>query len=478
VRTLSALDDLFLRIESPRLPMHVCGVSLFDAADAAEPYTFGRVRDVIASRLHLVPVFRRRVVDAPFGVERARWIEDPDFDIDRHVRPATVRGGLRELEAFTAHVIARPLDRSRPLWKMWIVEGLDAGRVACVAKIHHAAIDGVSGAEITVNLLDFTREPMHVAPPREPWKPEPLPSLASTCIWTAASAAARPMRAATAVPRLAGAALRAWRRDRSGPGLPLPFAAPRTPLNTTLGTGRRIAFASLDLDTVKRVKDAMGVKVNDVVLALSAGALRRYLGQALPDRPLVAMVPRSVRGPDERGAMGNRLATMLCSLATDVDDPLRRLRGIADGAREAKTLQEALGPAAFEEACGVIHPAVLRLWSASRLAGGFRPMFNVVVSNIAGSPFPLYSLGAPMLAHYPLGPVWDGVGLNITVMSYLASLDVGVLGERSVDVDAVADALRASLDELERAVIPPRRDGIRVAARTGHRAAAVRAGRD
>jgi WS/DGAT/MGAT family acyltransferase len=463
MRRLTGLDAVFLYMETPTNHMHVGSTAIFDPTTVPGGYSFDKVKDVIASRLHLLPPFRRRLVSIPFELHHPLWIEDPDFDLDYHVRRAGLPkpGGLDELAELAGDFMGRPLDRNRPLWEMVVVEGIEHDHIAMLSKVHHAAIDGVSGAELMVNLLDFTAEPREVDPPDEEWHPDRVPSELERLAYAWASLARQPFRAARAARRTAEAALNIRRRNRA-PGTiapPAPFAAPRTSLNGSITAHRRVALTSVSLDDVKHVKNTFGTTVNDVVMALCAGALRRYLDDRgeLPDDPLVAFVPISVRADNEKGAMGNRVAGMFTSLATNIDDPVARLRAINEITRSAKEQQDAIGADTLTDWAEFAAPALAaraaRLYSRTNMADRHRPVFNVTISNVPGPAFPLYSAGARLLAYYPHGPIVEGGGLNITVMSYMGSMDFGLVACRETvpGVWDIAHGLGDALDELTKA---------------------------
>lgn len=460
MQRLTGLDASFLYLETPTSHMHVAGLMVLDPSDVDGGVSLDRVKEVYGQRLHLAPPFRRRLAQVPLGLHHPLWIEDPDFDIDDHIRAIGLPGpgGDEELAEVVGELVARPLDRSRPLWEVWVIEGLASGHVAVLSKVHHAAIDGASGNELTVALLDLTPEVAeHV--PEEEWQPDRVPTDVELLGYAANSLARQPFRLAKAVANLGGSAVALRRRDGEAPRLappPAPFAAPRTSFNTAITGRRSYAFTSLSLPRAKAVKNATGTTVNDVVLALCAGALRRYLDgrDELPDKPLVAMVPVSVRTEDQRDALGNQVSSMLSSLATDIDDPLDRLEAIHASMAGVKQQLKAIGADTLGDWAEFAAPAVAgraaRLYSRTRIADRHRPLFNVTISNVPGPPFPLYSIGARMVANYPVGPIAEGGGLNMTVMSYLDSLDFGLLACPDVlpDVATVADGLGAALDEL------------------------------
>jgi WS/DGAT/MGAT family acyltransferase len=463
MRRLTGLDATFLYLETPSTHMHVASVAIFDPATVEGGYSFDKVRALVENRLPLLPPFRWKLVEVPFGLHHPLWIEDPDFDLDFHMRRAALPapGGESELREFVSEVVGRQLDRSRPLWEMYVIEGLEGGRIATVCKTHHAAIDGVSGMEMTVNLLDLTAEPMVVPPEDPPWKPDRRPSDFELVAYATASLARQPLAAVKAARRTVLMALNLRRRNRQ-PNVqapPAPFAAPSTSLNTMITPHRRYGMTSVSLDDIKIVKNALGGTVNDVVLALCAGALRRYLDERheRPDAPLVAMVPVSVRTDEEKGTMGNRVSSMLVSLATDVDDPVERLGAIRDATARAKDQERAISASQLTDWAEFAAPAVAaraaRLASSLRVMERMGPIFNVTISNVPGPDFPLYSAGARMEAIYPLGPIADGVGLNITVMSYLGSVFFGLLACRETvpEVQRIAGYMNDSLQELVKA---------------------------
>ena len=463
MRRLTGLDATFLYLETPSNHMHVAATAVFDPSTVPGGYTFEKVRDLVESRLHLLPPFRWRLVEIPFELHHPLWIEDPDFDIDYHIRRAALPapGGERELAEFAADVCSRQLDRSKPLWEMYVVEGLENGMIATVTKTHHAAIDGVSGAELMVNLLDFQPEPAEVPPPEEPWTPDRIPSDIERVGFAVASLARQPIAAMKAIRRTTETALRVRSRNRQ-PDVtppPAPFSAPRTSINQAVTPRRTFGFTQVSLDDVKMVKNALGGTVNDVVLCICGGALRDYFASRGEDveRALVGMVPISVRSEDQAGSMGNRVSSMLVSLATDIADPVERLHAITDATKNAKEQDKAIGADTLTDWAEFAAPAIAaraaRLYSRMKLADRHRPIFNVTISNVPGPPFPLYSAGSRMVAYYPMGPIADGAALNMTVMSYMESMFFGLMGCRDTidDIWGIADSIRASLDELVKA---------------------------
>ena len=433
---LDGMDASFVYLETPAAPMQVGMICVFDPSTASDEYSFARVRRLVEDRLHLIPPFRRRLVEVPANLHRPGWMDDPDFDLDQHLHRARLPapGGIGELERYAADVVSRPLDLQRPPWEMHVVEGLEGGMIGSVTKMHHAAVDGIGGAELTATLLDLEPEPEPVAAPDSPWNPEPSPSRLALAAGAVRDLLRQPVVAASVLARSARAALRLLRHNRrtETPPPPGPFAAPRAPYNGPLTGRRHVALAQIDLDDVRRIKDRAGVTINDVVLATCAAALRRHLedhgGQL--GRSLVAAVPVSVRAQDE-DASSNQLSAMLVELATTIEEPMARLQAIAKSSRAAKTQHHVLGPDTFAELADLTPPALLAaagaLESRFNVLGRIPPACNLIVSNFPGPPFPLYCAGARMVAAYPMGPLGLGTALNITVQSYLDTLWFGIV---------------------------------------------------
>ncbi len=462
---LSGLDASFLYFETPSMHMHVAMTAIFDPSTMEGGYSFQAIKDFIASRLHLVPPFRRRVVSVPFRLNHPIWVEDPDFDLDYHIRRigAPAPGGHRELAEMASSIASTPLDRSRPLWELYVVEGLEGGNIGVVTKMHHCAVDGVSGAELMVNLFDLEPGGRDLDIP-EPRTPEPIPSDLELVGHALASRARRqvgllPLLGTTA--RTVGT-LVSRHRDPDAIVGAVPLTAPNTPWNAPITAHRRLAFTRVSLDDVKKVKNAVGCTVNDVVLGLMGGTLRRYLAQhgGVPKEPLIAVCPVSVRSEDQRGELNNKVSAMFTSLATNVDDPLERLRRINHVTRGAKEDHNALGANLLqdwaEHAAPTTFALAARLYSSLNLAG-HRPIHNVVISNVPGPPFPLYYAGAELKYTLPMGPVMEGAGLNITVLSYMDNVDIGFMActELVPDVWDLADHVQDAMAELLAAIEEP-----------------------
>ncbi len=460
MQRLSGLDTAFLALETANAHMHVMSAAVVDPA-TAEDFSFERVQDLLRERMHLLPPFRRRLVTVPFDLHYPLWIEDPDFDLDFHFRHAALPapGGPAELAAFTADVAARSLDRRRPLWEMFYVEGVEGGRVALITKVHHAAIDGMSGTELIAALYDLEPSPgprLDVEVVVDP-KREHVPNDAELIAHAAASIARQPVLIAKNMRKTARSVVRVVQRVRgSQTNAGVPLTAPRITLNGSITPHRKVAFADVSLDDIKTVKNAFGVKVNDVVLAVATGALRAYLAERdeLPDRPLVATIPTSVRTEEQKSDMGNRVSAMFANLPVELDDPLERLHMIHSSTIDAKEIHEDIGGDTLQDWAEVVAPALftraMKAYTGLRLADRFRPLHNLVVSNVPGPPFPIYFAGARLEAFYPLGPIFDGAALNLTVISYLDSVGFGFLACRELapDLDRLAAFVADALEEL------------------------------
>ncbi|MCA1726308.1 MAG: wax ester/triacylglycerol synthase family O-acyltransferase [Actinobacteria bacterium] len=322
---MSGLDATFLYMETPTTPMHVMGVLVLDTSTVPGGYTFEKVRELLAGRIHMMPAFRRRLVQVPLGIAHPLWIRDGEFDMDRHLRRIGVPppGDQRGLEQVVGDIASTPLDRGKPLWEMWVVEGLQNEQVAIVTKIHHATMDGTAGADVMIHLLDMTPEVVKHEPPSEPFEGEPTPSDLRLLGGGLAAQAGTPIRAGKAIGKLAGNALsmtRALAGGRGGGSAPMPFSAPRTRFSGALSQHRSVAFGKASLDDLKEVKAAFEGKVNDVVLAIATHAMRRYLMwlDELPDKPLVASSPISVRRDGEERDSANQVSNMLVGLPVHV----------------------------------------------------------------------------------------------------------------------------------------------------------------
>lgn len=458
LQRLSGLDASFLYLETAAQPLHVCSVLEIDTSTMPGGYSFDRLRDALGLRIRAMPEFREKLADNRLNLDHPVWVEDEDFDVDRHLHriglPAP--GGRVELSEICGHIASLTLDRSRPLWEMWVIENVggtdphDGGRLAVLTKVHHAGVDGVTGANLMSQLC--TTEPD--APPPDPVDGAGTAGDLEIAVSGAVRFVTRPLKLANVVPSTVSTVVDTVRRARSGLTMAAPFAAPKTAFNANVTGRRNVAFAQLDLEDVKTVKNHFGVKVNDVVMALVAGVLRRFLldrGE-LPDSTLVAMVPVSVHDKSDREGR-NQVSGMFSTLETTIEDPAERLKAIADANSVAKQHSSAIGATLLQDWTQFAAPAVfgvaMRVFARSNLSGA-RPVHNLVISNVPGPQVPLYFLGAEVKAMYPLGPIFHGSGLNITVMSLAGSLDVGLIScpDLLPDLWDMADDFDAALQEL------------------------------
>jgi WS/DGAT/MGAT family acyltransferase len=460
---LSGLDSAFLSLETPSMHLHVASVSVVDTSTMRTPYDFEWLKDFMSRRLTHLVTSRRRIVPVPFQLNHPIWVEDPNFDVDYHIRRHVLPdpGGQAELEELVGSILGIPLDRTRPLWEMHVIEGLsDDGCIGLLGKIHHCAVDGVSGAELFVNLFDLTPDADDVEQ-AEPPEPERIPS----DVEMVGHAVLSQVRRTVGLPALVGRTARTVgqlvqrHRDPETVVGAVPLKAPRTLWNAAITPHRRAAFASLPLADVKAVKNAAGVKVNDVVLGLVTIAARRYLEDhdALPASPLVAMCPVSVRSEDERGRYDNRVSAMFVHLRTDIDDPIELLRSIAEATRGAKEDHNALGAKFLQNWAEHAAPATFalasRLYTRLDLVERLPPIYNVLVSNVPGPPVDLYLAGARLVHAYPMGPISEGAGLNITVLSHGEVVDFGfeACAELVPDLSVLAGHVHDAMTELQKA---------------------------
>jgi WS/DGAT/MGAT family acyltransferase len=481
VRQLTSLDAEFLAIENDRNYAHVSGLAVLNPSGSpGGALDLSDLRQLVEERVHLLPPFRWRLEEVPLGLDHPWWVEDDDFDISYHVRELALPapGDDRQLATQVERIFSRPLDRARPLWEMYLIQGVHGDRAAVLTKIHHAVVDGVSGAEILGILFDLDpagRELPEQGPEFET-SAHPgaigllgkgataLPGRVVSGIRSVPSTVMNvgdlpPVRAFPGVRSIGVAAERVKRTvsrsEEAGVGR-AGLQAPRTLLNDRISGHRHFSFGTLSLPEVKAVKDAYGVKVNDVVVALSAGAIRQFLlaNDDLPDEPMIAMVPVSVRGEEDHGTFGNQVSAMMAALPTDVPDPVERLMCAHAEMEVAKQHHSAQSDDFIERATGLVPPVLFSM--AAKMAAGigassrFNPHFNAIVSNVPGPPIPLYMAGAKLESHYPASVIMDGVGLNITVLSYLDRLDVGIVGDRELapNFDLLVDAMKAELAEL------------------------------
>jgi diacylglycerol O-acyltransferase / wax synthase len=457
VERLSGLDASFLYFESRTMLLHVCGLLVLDQSTMTEPYEFERLRDVLRERVGTNPSFRRKLHNPVLNLDHPVWIDDEQFDIEHHVRRAIVPapGNREQLAAICGDIAAQPLDRDRPLWEMWVLEGLADGSIAVMTKMHHATVDGVSGASLVSELcsLEPGAAPMSAGAPKG--APPKRPSDTRIVLDGAVRLATRPVKFARLLPSTARVLPRWVERSRRGTAMPAPFTAPRTSFNGTITSHRSVAFARLSLDDVKTVKNALGCTVNDVVLTMCSGALRKYLADRneLPESSLMAMVPVSVHGRTTAGGT-NKVSGMFASLASDIAEPLERLAAISKQNLVAKEHHKTISASILQDWAQFAAPntfgLAVRVYSKLRLAERHPVIHNLVISNVPGPPMPIYFMGARITGFYPFGPVFDGAGLNVTVLSNDGHLDVGLIACRELAPHLwdLADDLPIALDEL------------------------------
>jgi WS/DGAT/MGAT family acyltransferase len=490
MRQLNGIDVSFLNMETPSVFGHVSSVTIYDPTGAPGGAGLDATKQIILERIDQLTPFRRRLVEVPLGLDLPYWIEDPNFDIDFHVRHHAIPspGSPEQLAEAVSRIIARPLDRHRPLWELYVIEGVDNGRlIAQLTKVHHAAIDGAAGAMMLAALLDIDPDMRPTGTP-VPWEPEEIPTDDELLRLTAREFLRRPekmvrvgvrttrdlanstrsggLRAladviAQPMPGPLGRMMRERLRADYGhdvdhpPALP-PTMAPRTPWNHPITPHRRFAYTSVPLEDAKMVRRAYGCTFNDVVMAVCAGTLRRYLllHDCLPEESLVAMVPVSVRHGDEEDVFQNRVSALMADLATNEPDPAARLRRVQQSMTAAKDSFAAIPAEALQDFTQFAPPAVaaraMRMYSRLRIADRMNPPFNLVISNVPGPPIPLYSAGARLKHFYPVSTLIDGQGLNITVQSYDGNLDFGFVSDRELvpDLWVMTDLLHGAMAEL------------------------------
>ncbi len=459
VKRLSGMDAMFLSMEGATAwPQHTLGLMIMDPS-SVPGFGFDTLRNHVESRLDGLPQFRRRIQEVPFRVDRPVWVDDPDFRLDAHLHRAALPspGGPAELAEVIGVILARPLNRLLPLWEGWYLEGLEGGRVAFIAKTHHAIVDGVSGAGLASVLCDVAPEPAQLPSKTADGQAAPRRSSVELLVRGALSAAVSPPRLAQYLRQTIGGAITTISHLRRPEPPPRPLSAPRVSFNGAIGPRREFAYCSLPLDDVKRVKNHFGAKVNDVILAIVAGAIRDYLVKrdALPQRPLLATVPMSTRRPEDV-ELGNLVHPMVASLATDIDDPVARLAAIHRGMNSAKDLAEDLTRKQTVGLTDIAPPllfgALLRAYQAANFEQRLPLHTNLIISNVPGPPSQLFLAGARVEHIVPVGPLAVGMGLNVTVFSYGDYVDVGVQADPEL-VDDAWELVSHAAEELDRLVV-------------------------
>jgi diacylglycerol O-acyltransferase / wax synthase len=447
---LTGLDASFLHLEDGRSHMHVAGCMLFDG----DPPPYDELIEALDARLHLVPRYRQRLAFVPFGQGRPRWADDPHFNLRYHVRATALPppGSEDQVRSLAGRVFSQPLDRDKPLWELWVVEGVEDNRFAILSKTHHALVDGISGVDLVTVLFDTSPEPAAPADPgTKRWLPAPMPSrsqlLGEALIErvTVPAEIVRGVRYVLRAPRkivggardaLVGVGAMAWA------GM---APAPRSPYNCTIGPHRRFTWLRAGLSDVKEIKNSLGGTVNDVMLAIVAGALGRHLrrrGEDTTELELQAMVPVSVRSDEERGALGNKVSAVMAPLDVSCTDPVACLRRINTRMDQVKSSGQAVGAQVLTDLAGFAPATILN--QAARLFPNAR-FFNLVVTNVPGPQFPLYLMGREMNDVFPMVPLAQGQALGVAIMSYNRRINIGLVGDYDVMHDL--DDLQSDFDE-------------------------------
>jgi len=468
---LSGLDASFLYLETGNMPMHIGSLAIYDQTTApGGAVTFKEILSFFERRLHKARVFRQRIARVPMSLDHPYWIDDPDFDLEFHVRHIALPkpGDWRQLCIQTARLHARPLDTSRPLWEAYVIEGLDnvagvpEGSFALVTKLHHAAIDGASGAEISAAIHNVSPKDT-VDPPEKDWSPERFPTSMELLARSAATTAKRPFEFASLVKRNASTA---WRFGRGllNKELALTTHVPRTRFNGNVSPHRVFDGRNFSLDEIRAIKGRIdGATVNDVMVSVCGGALRRYLESKgeLPEESLVAMAPVSARPEEMRKAAGNMVSTMSLPVRSDIADSLERLRAVHGESERAKKLTRTLGASLVAELAHFL-PSTTTGFMASAygrtgLAKRLPPMYNTIVTNVPGPGFPLYSMGSRMVANFGLGPVTHGLGLFQPVIGYNGQITVSAISCREMmpDPEFYCDCLEETYEDLRKAAKRP-----------------------
>ncbi len=449
---LSPADATFLHLESTTTHMHVASLTIFEGG----PVDYQEALDSIRERLHLVPRFRQKLAFVPLGQGRPVWVDDPHFNLEYHVRHTALPapGSEDQLKRLAGRLLSQQLDRSKPLWEIWLVDQLVGDRFAMIAKTHHCMIDGISGADITAVLLDIEQHPERVQ--AKPWTPAPQPTQTQLLADALRERATEPVEMARSLRS-------AWRAPRRVIGQATTFLegigalawaglnpAPDCPLNVPIGPHRRFEYVRASLEDFKAIKNALGGSVNDVVLAVVSGALRRWLQHRNVDvrgLELKAMVPVSTRADHERGALGNRVSAVVAPIPVYESDPVRRLEIIQEEMRGIKDSKQAVGAEMITQLSGFAPPTILG--QAARLQARQR-FFNLLVTNVPGPQFPLYTVGHRLMDLFPMAPLAANQALGIAVMSYAGQMGFGLIADFDAmpDVGIVAEGLEKSIAEL------------------------------
>lgn len=461
---LSGLDASFLYLESSAQLMHVCGIIQLDPSTIPGGYSFAGMKAELERRISTIPSFRRKLKEVPLEIDHPIWVDDAEFDIDRHVHRLAVPspGGKEELAELCGHMAGIPMDRSRPLWEMWIIEGLDNGRIAIFTKMHHATVDGISGAnmlsflcslEPNAPLLDLAPKGASLDAPPSDWE------LFGRGLLTNLAKPVQFVKLLAPTTSLLGKTIS---RARQGTAMAAPLTAPRTSFNGNITGQRSVSYTDISLEKIKEIRHAVeGATVNDIVLAISGGALRRYLAERgeLPESSLLASVPVSVHQTSTKSGGTNKVSSMFAKLGTDIEDPVLRLVQLAQANANAKEHHRAIPADTLQEWAEFAAPRTfglaVRAVAKLKLAEKGPVIHNLVISNVPGPPVALYFMGAEIVGFYPLGPVFHGAGLNVTVMSNAGRMHVGLIAcrESMPEIASLADHFPEELDALYDAVL-------------------------
>ena len=459
------MDATFLYGETDTSPMHVGSVLVLEGSLKFETF-----RELLLSRIHQMPRMRQRLMFVPMSIDYPYWVDDPNFNIDLHLQHVALPepGAWKQLRDLASSVFSEPLDRSRPLWSFTFVEGLDnipqvpKGSVAIISKMHHVAIDGMAGAGMMSLIFDLSPKAKPIPPPK-PYKPKSLPNELSLIMKSAVDFAKHPLKLPTIIGNTVAASVKTGviTRTRSLELPTAPFTAPNTPLNGIISPQRKWNTAILDLKRVIALKKIMGTTVNDVILSICAGALRKYLNDKdqLPKKPLVAMVPISTRAAEDQSNNGNQISSMLVQLATNIEDPVERLLAIHENTNLGKTYHNAAGAKTLSNLAEAVPFGVAnlasRMYSRYNLSKLHNPVFNVVITNVPGPQMPIYLQGHKLLSVQGMAPIIDGMGLIITVLSYDGTLTISPTSDvKSMpDIDVFSRYIRESANYLEKHVL-------------------------
>ncbi|GAC13184.1 WS/DGAT/MGAT family O-acyltransferase [Aliiglaciecola lipolytica] len=462
---LSGLDAAFLFLETDKIPMHIGGVSIIEGS-----MEFSDFFDFIEQRVHLVSKLTQKLVTVPLSIDKPYWADDPDFDLNLHIRKIQLPapGSWKELRYAASQYFSTKLDRNRPLWEFMFVEGLDnvsqvpKGSVALITKVHHAGFDGKSGADLMAMLYDISPTPRPIPAPKLKEK-EQIPGNINLVARGAYNLITKPGKLPSLLWDTGKATLKASYLSRvHGIKMPtLPFSAPKTPFNDVVDQERKWNSALLELNRVKALRKVIdGATMNDVILAICSGALRQYLLEKgeLPEQPLVAMVPVSTRSREEKNAMGNQVSAMYIQLATDIENPIKRLEKIHINTLVGKLYQDAIDAKSLMGFADLIPFGLAgvasRFYSRSALAKWHKPFFNLVITNVPGPNVPLYLGGHKLLANMGTAPIFDGMGLIIPVLSYDGTISISPTSSANLmpDIDVFTKCILDSANELEAAV--------------------------